>query len=107
MSKNISLNIGGIRNGLNLVLAKIKPYRVMIALLVVAIIYASLLMRITALTSVEPSENDVAAQTNPRIGTQIDENAVNQLKKLRDNNVNVQSLFDRERQNPFLENELQ
>lgn len=103
MSKKISLNPVSILSGAKSTGAKLKPYRVVFAVLVVAIIYALLLMRITSLSNLEPDQNDVAAQTNPGIGTQIDENAVRQLKQLRDNNVSVQTLFEQERQNPFQE----
>ena len=69
--------------------------------MLVACVYAFILLRINALantSAVSDAESTSAVQK-----LHVDKDVVEQLKKLQDNSVNVQSLFDDARNNPFQE----
>lgn len=91
-------------------LAKIKQFKIVflrhsgfIAILIILFIYLFTVWRISALATAEPTnsaENAALATTNiPR----VDKNAVNQIEALEKSNVEVHSLFNSARNNPFQE----
>lgn len=57
---------------------------------------------VTARTA-QPSDADIAAKIQATPTPHVDPNAVSQLQSLQDNSVNVKSLFDEARSNPFHE----
>lgn len=83
------------------ILHKISRFKVALGLLLVVGVYAFLFWRITSLNSAQPSPDAVTAKNNPLSSAHIDKQVVSQLESLRDNSVNVQTLFDQARQNPF------
>jgi hypothetical protein len=78
---------------------KLGRYAIITFVLFLAIIYSVILYRINTLSSVEPSDEAVAQASTPH----IDPKVVNQLLELKDNNVDVQTLFNDARNNPFQE----
>ncbi|HSX45615.1 MAG TPA: hypothetical protein VLG27_01255 [Candidatus Saccharimonadia bacterium] len=90
-----------IKSGLLDGLQKLSRFRVVIGLLLVLGIYGFLIWRIESLNSVQPSPDAVLAKNNPLRSAHIDTKVVQQLESLRDNSVNVKTIFDQERQNPF------
>ncbi|MEO7364632.1 MAG: hypothetical protein ABIV43_03985 [Candidatus Saccharimonadales bacterium] len=80
---------------------KAKHYSFIIFLVVVASIYGFIMFRITTLSNIHPSEEAISSQVNAAKIPKIDERVVAQLKSLQDNSVNVKSLFDQTRSNPF------
>ena len=80
---------------------QLNRYKVLIVIVLVAAIYGFLVWRIDTLNNVQPSSDAVTAQANPLRSAHIDKQTVSQLESLRDNSVNVQSLFDQARNNPF------
>lgn len=80
-----------------------RRYSFVAFLLVVVCIYGFVLLRITNLSNVEPSDDAVNSQVNAASVPKIDQSVVNQLKSLQDNSVNVQSLFEQARTSPFQE----
>ncbi len=85
------------------IIRKIYRYKLLIFIVFVAVIYGYSLMRIHSLYNEQPSQNSVAAQNNPLKGSAVDKSVVSQLQALRDNSVNVKTLFDQTRSNPFQE----
>jgi hypothetical protein len=83
-------------------LVKLRRYSFAIFIILVASVYAFILIRINSLGSVEPSDESVNSQVSAA-HLVIDKSVVNQLKSLKDNSVNVQSLFDGARKSPFQE----
>jgi hypothetical protein len=65
----------------------------------VAGIYIFVLFRINTLASAQPTAEETASTTKLQVNRKI----ADQLLKLEDNSVNVQSLFDDARNNPFQE----
>jgi hypothetical protein len=100
---NNSLNLKSLVTTLKNFSRQISRYRVVITLVLVFGIYGFVFWRIQTLSGAEPSINQINAQTNPAIGAHIDKHVVDQLRQLRDNSVNVQALFNQDRNNPFQE----
>jgi hypothetical protein len=80
----------------------LRRYSFVVFVLLVVGVYAFILLRITNLSSVEPTDDSVNGQVQAS-HLVIDKTIVDQLKSLQDNSVNVQSLFDQARTSPFQE----
>jgi len=72
-------------------------------LLAVIAVYGFIVFRIHALDNAKPSAEAIAAQNNPIRQARIDKSVVKKLQSLQDNSVNVQTLFEQARNNPFQE----
>jgi hypothetical protein len=80
---------------------KVSRYKLLIFVLFVAVLYGFIVLRINSLSNAQPSTNAIAAQSDPIKTAHIDKTVVQQLESLRDNNINVQTLFEEARNNPF------
>jgi hypothetical protein len=78
---------------------KAGRYAIILFVVFLAVVYGALLYRVNTLSSAEPTEEAVAKASTPR----IDPDIVNKLLDLRDNSVQVKTLFDEARNNPFQE----
>jgi hypothetical protein len=82
---------------------KARPYLGVVLFLLFAGVYGYMVYKINALAdpAIDPSlvTSDVKRLPVPR----IDEQAAQQLLTLKDNSVNVQTLFEQSRTNPFRE----
>jgi hypothetical protein len=67
----------------------------------VVLIYGFIILRIQTLSSKQPTDEQVSSQVQATGIPHIDQATVKQLQALQDNSVNVQSLFDQARNNPF------
>jgi hypothetical protein len=82
-------------------LAKLRPYRLASFLLFVALLYGSVFLHINSLSNAQPSDNAVKSQIKTSKLSHIDPAVVRKIQSLQDHSVNVQSLFNQVRQNPF------
>src|SRR5437762_7642909 len=82
---------------------QLKPYVGVGVFLLFALVYGFVIVRINSLSDAQVSDADVAAQVNASPVPRIDAGAIKQLQSLNDNSVNVQSLFQQGRTNPFQE----
>jgi hypothetical protein len=80
---------------------QLRQYSVLAFLVVVAGIYGFVLFRINTLSSAQPTPDAVSSQVKAAQIPHIDPTVVKQLQSLQDNSVNVQTLFDQARSNPF------
>lgn len=64
-----------------------------------------LLFSINSYSQQEPTDEDVTAKLQTIKRPTIDANALGKIQQLRDQNVEVRSLFDKARDNPFSEGE--
>lgn len=80
---------------------KLRKYSLLAFIVLVGIIYAFLIFRINSLSGQEPSEAAITQQVKAAQIPQIDKSVVKQLESLQDNSVNVQTLFNQARSNPF------
>lgn len=98
-----SINLDRIQKQLRKVAFKIVTYRSIIFLLVLASLYGFILWRINVLSSAPPSQADLSSAEKQASSPHISESVVQKIKSLQDNSVNVQTLFDQARNNPFNE----
>lgn len=81
--------------------AKLRGYTLPAFLVFVGLIYGFLFLQINSLVGSTPSDADIDNQVKAAHVPAIDEDVVDQLMSLKDNSVNVQSLFEKARNNPF------
>jgi hypothetical protein len=79
----------------------LRRYSFLIFLVFVAALYGFVLFRISTLDSAQPSPDAVSSQVKAAQIPHIDQSVVNQLQSLQDNSVNVKTLFNQTRNNPF------
>lgn len=82
---------------------KLKKYTVVIFIVVVALVFGFLVLRIKNYSSTEPTEEAVTEKLTTVQRPKIDKNAISKIQQLEDQNVEVQSLFEQARDNPFSE----
>ncbi len=80
---------------------RLQRYGLVMFLVLVACLYGFVLWRVNVLNAMQPTPDAVTSQVKAARLPHIDQSVVNQLETLRDNSVNVQALFDQERNNPF------
>jgi hypothetical protein len=103
MSKDIKFNLD-IKQAGELVktgLGKLQRYATFLAIVGILLIYSFLVLQISTLSQAEPSEDQVAEQTNTVKRLRIDQNAIDKIEQLEDQNIAVQALFETARDNPF------
>jgi hypothetical protein len=77
--------------------------RIVLFLVLLIGLYSFIGWRITTLANAEPDTTAVGLKTEKTSTPHIDQAVVDKVKQLEDNSVNVQTLFDQARQNPFRE----
>lgn len=80
-----------------------KKYGLIIFIITGLLISSYLILSINNLLNKEPSEASIAEKSKLNQATKIDESAVNTIKDLRSANVEVKTLFEQSRDNPFQE----
>lgn len=80
---------------------KLRRYSLVSFIVLVALLYGFLTLRVTSLSNQQPSETEISSQINASQVPHIDKNVVRQLQSLEDNSVSVQALFNQARSNPF------
>lgn len=96
-------SIESISTQLKPVLRQVKRYGVFIFILIFLSVYVYLVNHIGTLIQDEPVQATSESQTKPVSRLKIDEDAVRQIQELEAQNIEVKSLFDQARQNPFTE----
>ena len=80
---------------------KARRFSFILFITFVALLYGFIVFRINSLSNAQPSPDSVSSQVKAAQGPHIDKAVVNQLESLQDNSVNVQTLFNDARSNPF------
>lgn len=80
-----------------------KRYVAILFLLLVAAVYSFILLQISSLSNAQPSPGAANAQAQASATPHIDPNVIKQIQNLQDHSVNVQTLFNQARNNPFQE----
>lgn len=81
----------------------IQKYSRFLFFLLLAGICGFLIFRINSLAGVTPSESDITDRLQTVTRPRIDESALQKIQELQDQNVQVQSLIQDARDNPFSE----
>lgn len=98
MSKDISLK--ELPQQLAHAAHKVLGMAPLLFILVAAGLYGFLLLRIATLSNIQPDASSVNSEIS-KLSPHIDQKAAAQLQGLEDNSVNVQTLFNQARDNPF------
>lgn len=101
--KNKDINLKNLAPQLLAAGQRLTRYAGIMFFLLIAGTYGFVLYRINSLAEIQPSEADVSAQAPAAPIPKVDPKVVRQLETLKDNSVNVQTLFDDARGNPFRE----
>lgn len=80
---------------------KLRRYGMVTFIVLVALMYGFLALRINSLSNQQPTETEITSQINASQVPHIDKEVVRQLQSLEDNSVSVQALFNKARSNPF------
>ena len=83
------------------IVAAVKPYSAVLFVVLFALVYAFVVLRISSLSNAPVDDSAVTDQVKASPSLRIDPQAVQQLESLKDNSVNVQTLFEDQRTNPF------
>jgi hypothetical protein len=82
-------------------LAVARRFSVVGFIVFTALLYGFLFTRISDLSDAQPSSDSVTGQVQAAGVPHIDQAVVKQLESLHDNSVNVRTLFNEARSNPF------
>lgn len=81
----------------------IKSYMLLWFVILLAAVYGFVLYNIQAAVTAEPSQTAIDAKVQSTATPHVDPEVVQQMQSLQDHSVNVQTLFDQARSNPFQE----
>jgi hypothetical protein len=84
-------------------LKTVRRYTVLIFVLVVTSVFGFLVMRIGSLTQTEPNDDLILERLQTLQRPRIDESTIEKINQLESQNIDVQSLFQQARDNPFSE----
>ena len=101
MSKKAKVDPKELLEQLSGKLRAIRRYGFLIFLVFVVALYGFVLLRISSLSNSQPTAEAVSSQVKAAQIPHIDQSLVDQLQSLQDNSVNVKSLFNQARNNPF------
>lgn len=99
----MNLDIKDITNKLQGFIAKLKRYAPLTFILCVLFLYGYLVLHINELTQVEADELTVLEELQSTTRPEIDQAAVDKILELQDQNVQIETLFQEARDNPFAE----
>lgn len=97
----MNINISAISTKLKSTGKRLTKYAGFIAVLLVLGAYGFIVYRIGTLTSHEPEDDVVAERLKNLKKPSIDQATIDKIEQLEDSNVQVKSLFDQARDNPF------
>ncbi len=99
----MNLDIKNIIAKLEPIVKNAKRYTVFVFILAVVGTYGFLVFRINTLASQEPDEDAVTERLKTVQRPRIDEDALSKIEKLEDQNIQLKTLFQDARDNPFVE----
>ncbi len=81
----------------------VKRYAVFIFILFFLVTYLYLVQKVDSFIQNEPTQAEIDSSAKPVSRLKIDQDAVKQITDLEAQNIEIQSLFDEARKNPFTE----
>lgn len=82
---------------------RVRRYAVFIFIVVLLLLYSWLVFRINTLNNTGPSDDAVTQKLQTVRRPKIDQTDIDKLQQLQDNSVQVKTLFQQARDNPFHE----
>jgi hypothetical protein len=101
--KNLTLNTQSLKPALARAAHTFRKYASVLIFLLFTGIYGYMIVEINSLSNPVIDDSAVAAESKALPVPRIDEQSAKKLESLKDNSVNVQTLFDQGRTNPFNE----
>ncbi len=99
----MTMNITTVKEKFSSATAKGRRYAVPVFLLLLLAIYGFLAWRVVSLNQAQPDPTVVTTKLQSAGVPHIDQDVLAKIRQLQDNSVEVQSLFDQARSNPFQE----
>ena len=100
---SVTLDKPTFKASLHRIFGVLNSYKIFIFFIIVAFLYSYIIWRINVYAVASPTESEKTAATEHTKVPKINESIVLKMKNLKDNSVNVQTLFDSARNNPFSE----
>ncbi len=102
-NKEIHIDLKAVGPQLLRAAKSLNRYVAILFFVLISGVYGFVLLRINALSNIQPSGDTAVTQEKSASIQKIDPKVVKQLETLKDNSVNVQTLFEQARGNPFQE----
>ena len=99
----MNIEINNIKKPFTKILSFLNKYRLEIFIIFTCLIFGYMIMKISFYSTQEPTQNAINEKIKTVKLPKIDENAVKNIEQLEDQNIEVQSLFNEARNNPFSE----
>lgn len=99
----MKLDKSSILNQLAGIIAFIKRFRFIIAFIVFSAMYGYVMTQVSSINQQQPSEKQITEKATAAPKTKVDEDLAEQITSLEDQNVQVQTIFNEARKNPFSE----
>lgn len=80
-----------------------RRYATIVCIVIFGAMYGYLVYTASQQAELEPSDSDIDAAYTSKSSPKPDDNVVKQLERLEDSSVEVKSIIDKARQNPFNE----
>ena len=90
------------KDQLKSILRQLLKLKIVLFVALVAAVYGYIILKIGALSSVQPSQSAISMQDTTNY-PHVDPVTVEKIEQLQNNSVSVQALFNQARQNPFSE----
>jgi len=87
----------------NKALALLQAHALFLGIAAFSLLYAYIILQVTALSNKEPDEAAVAKQYQAVPHPKVDKEVAKTIEGLESQNVNVQTIFNQARENPFSE----
>jgi hypothetical protein len=100
---NIDINLKNIGPAMLGVVQKLNRFAAIFFFLFVSCIYGFVVYRVNTLSNVQPDSSEVEAKSPTAKTPKIDPAVAKKLESMKDNSVNVRTLFEDARNNPFTE----
>lgn len=81
----------------------LNTYKKFMFVLSILVVIIFLVFRINQFSSAEPTQAQLDEKLQNNTSLKLDQTVLNRIQQLQDQNVEVQSLFDKSRNNPFNE----
>jgi hypothetical protein len=83
--------------------AFVKRFRFVIAFATFSLMYGYVLMQVNTINTREPSEKQITDKATAAPRTKVDPELAEKITSLEDQNIQIQTIFNEARKNPFAE----
>lgn len=88
---------------INPIIYNVKKYHIAIFFTVVSLLLVFLIFRVNQLARIEPTEDQIQERIELTARPKVEPALIEKIQQLRDQNVQVEALFQQARENPFSE----